>query len=198
MLPPGVETITGAQQTKQSIDQINSAFLDLIRTFLLIFAAVALLVATFSIYNTFSILVAQRTRESALLRAVGASRRQVTGALVGESLAVGVVASVLGLFGGVAVAAALKGAFAAFGGALPAGGLVFKTSTVVTGLIVGIIVTTLAGVVPAVHASRVPPLAAMRDVAVEPGGASRRRLVIGTLLTVVGVVIVLTAVVSSG
>src|SRR5205823_1620142 len=78
VLPPGVETITGAQQTKQSIDQINSAFLDLIRTFLLIFAAVALLVATFSIYNTFSILVAQRTRESALLRAVGASRRRCT------------------------------------------------------------------------------------------------------------------------
>ena len=195
VLPSRVEAVTGATATKESIDQINSAFLDLIRTFLLIFATIALLVASFSIYNTFSIIVAQRSRESALLRAVGASRRQVLAAVVGESVAVGLVASVLGLFGGVAVATALKGAFAVFGGSLPAGGLVFKAGTADAGLVVGFVVTVLAGIIPAVQASRVAPLAAMRDVALDRTDTSRRRAVVGAVLIGLGVVIVLSAVV---
>src|SRR3989440_1726019 len=142
-LPADVQAITGAKLTNENTSDINKEFLDLFTTFLVVFAGVALLVATFSIYNTFSIIVAQRTRESALLRAIGASRRQVLAAVVGESVVVGLVASVLGLFGGIAVATALKGAFAVFGGSLPAGGLVFKAGTAVAGLVVGFVVTVL-------------------------------------------------------
>src|SRR5439155_6764522 len=141
VLPTGAEAITGAQLTKENIGDINRAFLDLLRTFLVVFAAVALLVGTFSIYNTFSIIAAQRTREAALLRAVGATRGQVLSSVIVEAAAVGVAASVAGLFGGLAVAGLLKGMFDAFGFALPAGGLVFTGATAVTCLVVGIFVT---------------------------------------------------------
>ncbi len=198
VLPKGVQAITGSTQISENIDSINSGFLDLLRTFLLIFAGIALLVGTFSIYNTFSILVAQRTRESALLRAVGASRGQVFASIVGESIVVGVVASVAGLFGGVGVALGLKGIFSAFGGTLPAGGLVIKGSTVVISLIVGLVVTVLAGVAPAVNGSRTRPMAALREVATEGASASRPRAVVGAILVALGIVIVLTAVISGG
>jgi putative ABC transport system permease protein len=198
VLPRGVQAITGSTQISENIDSINSGFLNLLRTFLLIFAGIALLVGTFSIYNTFSILVAQRTRESALLRAVGASRGQVFAAIVGESIAVGIVASVAGMFGGVGVALGLKGVFSAFAGSLPAGGLVFKSSTVIISLIVGLVVTVLAGVMPAVRASRTRPIAALREVATEGATASRPRAVAGAILVSLGVVIVLTAVISGG
>jgi putative ABC transport system permease protein len=197
-LPQGVEAITGTQLVAENTSDTNETFLDLLTTLLLIFAGVALLVATFSIYNTFSILVAQRTRESALLRAVGASRRQVLVAVVGEALLVGAVASVAGLFGGVAIAGLLKGMFDAFGFALPAGGIVFKDSTVVVGLVVGVVVTLLASLAPAVKASRVPPLAALRDVAVERVDASLARAITGATLTIVGIGVVLFSVLSGG
>jgi len=197
-LPHGVEAITSTQLVKENTTDTNDTFLDLLTTFLLIFAGVALLVATFSIYNTFSILVAQRTRESALLRAVGARRRQVLVAVVGEALVVGAVASVAGLFAGVAIAGLLKGMFDAFGLALPAGGIVFNGSTVVIGLVVGVVVTLLASLVPAVKASRAPPLAALRDVAVERVDASCARVITGAALTIVGIGIVLVSVLSGG
>ena len=93
----------------ENADDINELFLDMLTTFLTVFAGIALLVATFSIYNTFSILVAQRTRDAALLRALGASRRQVLGSVVIEAAVVGVVASVVGLAGGLGVAGLLEG-----------------------------------------------------------------------------------------
>ena len=105
VLPRGVEAITGKQLTKENNDDINKAFLGFFEAFLLVFAFIALLVASFSIYNTFSIIIAQRTRESALLRAIGASRTQVLGSIALESTAIGLVASVLGLIVGIAVAA---------------------------------------------------------------------------------------------
>jgi putative ABC transport system permease protein len=198
VLPGDVEAITGARLTEENTSDINEQFLDLFTRFLLVFAGIALLVATFSIYNTFSILVAQRTRESALLRAIGAGRGQVLASVVFEALLVGLVASAAGLLGGLGIAGLLKGVFDSFGFALPAGGLTFKGSAVVISLVVGVVVTLLAGVAPAVRASRVAPLAALRDVSVDRTSASARRAMAGMALTVIGVVVVLTAVLGSG
>ncbi|HZD70748.1 MAG TPA: ABC transporter permease, partial [Actinomycetes bacterium] len=163
LLPVGVEAITGAQLVDESVTDINEGFLGLFRTFLLVFAGIALFVAMFSIANTFSIVVAQRTRESALLRAIGASRRQVLASVGLEAVAVGLVASVAGLAGGIGIATGLKAIFAGLGFPLPTSGLVFKASNAVISLGVGVGTTLLAGVLPAVRASRVAPLAALRE-----------------------------------
>jgi putative ABC transport system permease protein len=173
VLPGGVEAITGAQVTAEDTDELSGAFLDILRAFLIVFAGIALLVATFSIHNTLSIVAAQRTRESALLRALGASKRQVFRLLATESLLVGVFASVAGLFGGLGMATGLKAMFDAFGGALPDGGLVLTPVTIVVSLLVGVLVTLVAGLSPARRASRVPPIAALREAATEPRGRLR-------------------------
>jgi putative ABC transport system permease protein len=198
VLPPDVEGITGSALTEENTSDINEQFLDLFTTFLTVFAGVALLVATFSIYNTFSILVAQRTRESALLRAIGASRGQILTSVVVEAMLVGVVASVAGLLGGVGIAGGLKVLFDAVGFSLPAGGLVVKAPVVVIAIVVGIVVTLVAGVAPAVRASRVAPLAAIRDVSAARTRASLRRAITGVALTGLGVTVVLAAVLSGG
>ncbi|HEX2274579.1 MAG TPA: ABC transporter permease [Acidimicrobiales bacterium] len=194
VLPPGVEAITGAQLTEENLDDISAQFLDMLSAFLVVFAGVALLVASFSIYNTFSILVAQRSRDVALLRAAGATRRQVLVSALAETAVVGVVASVAGLAGGVALAGLLKGLFDTFGFSLPAGGLVFGPSSVVVSLVVGVVATLAAGAAPAVRASGVAPLAALRDVAVDSSGSSRARAVVGAVLMGAGVAAVLGAV----
>src|SRR6266545_4049824 len=195
--PAGVEAITGAQLSAESISAINQGFLGLFRTFLLVFAAIALFVAMFSIANTFSIIVAQRTRESALLRAIGASRRQVLTAVVLEALAVGLVASVAGLAAGLGIASGLKALFAGFGFPLPTSGLVFKANNAAISVAVGVGVTLLAGALPALRASRVAPLAALREVAAERG-ASARRAIAGAALAIAGVAVVVTAVPRGG
>jgi putative ABC transport system permease protein len=181
-----LEVLTGEEITEENQDDIAEA-LTFFSIFLGVFAGVALVVSVFSIYNTFSIIVAQRTRDMALLRAVGASRRQVLGSVLGESVVLGMVASLLGLAGGVAIVAVLKAMLAAFGLDLPAGGLVLKPSTVVISLVVGFVVTVVSAVGPAVRASRVPPLAAMRDVAIDTAARSRVRLVLGVIITLLGV-----------
>jgi putative ABC transport system permease protein len=198
VLPSGVEGITGTKLTGENTTDINKAFLDLFTTFLTVFAGVALLVATFSIYNTFSIIVAQRTRESALLRAIGAGRGQILASVVIEAVLVGVVASAAGIVGGLGIAGLLKGMFDAFGFSLPAGGLVFNASVAVIGMVVGLFVTLVAGVAPAIKASRVAPLAAIRDVSVERTTASPARAIAGIVVTGVGVAVVLAAVLSGG
>jgi putative ABC transport system permease protein len=198
VLPNGIEAITGARLTKENISDINSRFLNALRSFLVVFSGVALLVATFSIYNTFAIIAAQRARESALLRALGATRRQVLSAVIAEALIVGVVASVAGVFGGVAVAGLLKGMFDAFGFALPAGGLAFTVSTAVVSFVVGVLVTLVAAIAPAVRSSRVRPLAALRDTAAEAPRISPLRAGAGLALTAVGVAVVLVAVIRDG
>jgi len=187
VLPAGVQAITGAQLATENLDDINSGFLGFLSTGLTAFAAVALLVAAFSIYNTFSILAAQRGRESALLRALGATRRQLAVAGLAETLVVGVVGSVAGWAGGIGIAALLKGVFDGFGFALPAGGLVLRASSSVLAVSVGVAATVLAGVLPAVRASRVAPLAALRELAAEPARVSRVRSALGFLLTSGGV-----------
>ena len=189
----GLEVLTGEAFTAENTDDIGRRFLDMFTTFLTVFAGVALLVATFSIYNTFSILVAQRSRESALLRALGAARGQLVASVVIEALVVGLVASAAGLAGGVAVAGLLKGLFDGFGFSLPAGGLAFEPSTAVICMVVGTAVTLAAGVWPAVKASRVAPVAALRESAAEPPHASRLRAVAGAVLTALGAATVLSS-----
>ena len=118
--------ISGTELVEEANDQIDADFLGILRTFLTVFAGVALLVATFSINNTFAIIAAQRQRSSALLRAIGADRRQVLASLVGEALLVGIAASVVGLVVGLGLAQGLKALFDAFGFALPAGGMTLQ------------------------------------------------------------------------
>ena len=191
VLPDGVEAITGAQLTRENVDSVSTGFVSMFRTFLTLFAVVALLVAAFSINNTFAILVAQRTRESALLRAIGASRRQILVSVVAEATAVGVLATAAGLAGGIGLAALLKGAFAGLGFDLPATGLVFTASTAAICVPVGICVTVLAAVVPAVRASRTPPLEALREVAVEGTRTPKARTVAGGTITLAGAALAL-------
>ncbi len=198
LLPAGVEAITGAQQSDESITDINQGFLGLFRSFLLVFAGIALFVALFSIANTFSIIVAQRTREAALLRAIGASRRQVLAAVVLEALAVGLAGSAAGLGAGLAIASGLKAVFAGFGFPLPTSGLVFKADNAAVSLGVGVVVTLAAAVLPAVRAARVAPLAALREAAAPAAAVSPRRAIAGTALTVIGVAVVVAAVLVGG
>ncbi|MGH9182186.1 MAG: FtsX-like permease family protein, partial [Acidimicrobiales bacterium] len=184
-LPPGIEVLTGEQITEENQSDIKEQ-LSFFNIFLLIFAVVALFVGSFIIYNSFSIIVAQRTREMALLRAVGASRRQVTGSVMAEALVIGLLASVVGLAAGVGVAAGLKALLAGFGIEIPAGGIVLGPRTVIVSLIAGLGVSVVSAVVPARKAAKVSPLAALRDVAVDDSGRSRRRAVAGGVVVGVG------------
>ena len=188
-LPPGVTAMSGAAYTKANTDAIGTAFLTFFKGFLLVFAAVALLVAAFSIHNTYTILIAQRTRENALLRALGASRGQVLRSSLGEAAALGLVASAAGVVGGLGIAQALKALFDAAGFALPAGGLAVTKTTIALALLVGVGVTALAALSPAVRASRVAPLAALREASVgeTQSGFGRVRTPIGALLLAGGI-----------
>lgn len=184
-LPSTVEVRTGAQVIEDDQSEIREG-LSFFGTFLLTFALVALFVGSFIIYNTFSILVAQRTRELALLRALGASRRQVVVSVLVEAVLTGVAASVIGVIAGIGVARVLKGLLAAFGFDIPAGGTVLTLRTVVTALITGVVVTCAAALLPARRASRIPPVAAMRDVVEDTGGGLVRRLLIGGVVAAAG------------
>jgi putative ABC transport system permease protein len=180
VLPDGVEAVTGATVTEENQDAMREG-LSFFNTFMLVFALVALLVGGFIIFNTFFITVAQRTRENALLRAIGASRRQVLAAVLLEALGIGLVASALGLLAGIPLAAGLKALLAAFGFDIPAGGIVLATSSAVIAFSAGVIVTVVAAVSPSRKAAKVPPVAAMRDVAVSSTGyGSKQRIFVGT------------------
>jgi putative ABC transport system permease protein len=185
-LPTHVEVLTGDEITKETQDDIASdmAFFG---TFLLVFAGIALFVGAFIIFNTFSIIVTQRQREMALLRAIGASSKQVIRSVLLEATVVGAIASAAGLATGVGVAAGLKAMLAGFGLDLPSGSLVISNSTVITSVVVGTLVTLASAFVPARKAGKIPPVAAMRSVAIDRTGASKRRAVIGTGVTGLGV-----------
>src|SRR3954449_12315289 len=152
---------------------------------LLVFAFISVFVAVFIIFNTFTVLVAQRTRELALLRALGASRGQVLRAVVLEAFAVGLFAGVVGLGVGLLVAAGLRALISSFADGLDTVGLQIQPRTIIVGMLVAVVVTVAAAVVPAVRASRVPPIAAMRDDFVLPTASLRRRNTIGVVLLVV-------------
>jgi putative ABC transport system permease protein len=185
-LPGGTEAITGTDLADERTDAISAEFLDMVRTFLVIFAGIALVVATISISNTFTITVAQRTRELALLRAVGASKRQIRRSVTIEAVGVGVVASAIGVVAGLGVAAVLKGVFDAFGFALPAGGMELEPLSVVAGFVVGVVATFVAARTASRRAASLPPVAALRDTAAEPRSLSRRRTLVGAVVTAVG------------
>jgi putative ABC transport system permease protein len=176
-LPATVDVRTGAQQAAKDTSDLESN-LGFLRTFLLVFAYVALVVGAFIIFNTFSITVAQRTREFGLLRTLGGSRRQIMQMVVYEGLLLGVTGAVLGLLGGLVLAPALNELFKAFGAELPHNGTVVETRTIVVSLLVGTIVTLLAGLPPALRATRVPPLAAMREGVEIPRVVLSRRAIL--------------------
>jgi putative ABC transport system permease protein len=197
VLPKGVEAITGQQSAQENTDMISSQFLTVFTTFLLVFSGVALLVATFSIHNTFAIVVAQRTRENALLRALGAARRQVTAAALAEACVVALTASLTGLAGGIGIAAGLQALFPAIGFPFPDGDLVIKTLSMVLPLVVGIVVCLGSALLPARRAGRTAPLAALRETAVDTSGASRVRAVTGGALGALALATTLTGVLVS-
>jgi putative ABC transport system permease protein len=180
----GLEVLTGRQITEENQSDLKDQ-LSFITYFLLAFAIVSVLVGIFVIYNAFSIIVAQRGREMALVRAVGASRRQVRRSVFVEALAIGIGGSIIGFVLGLGVASVLVSLFD-----LP-GSLVVRPSAAIIALIVGVVVTVVSALVPAWRASRVPPVAAMRDLAVESGTVSRLRLVAGIVTTVAGLALVL-------
>ena len=187
-LPPGVEVVTGQTVADEQASTINNA-LGFFSTALLIFAFIALFVGGFTIFNTFSIIVGQRTRELALLRILGASRRQVFRSVLAEAAIVGLVASLVGLGLGVLAAVGLQALLKGFGITLPSNGLVFQTRTVVAALVVGVGVTVVSAISPARRAVRIPPMAAISDQVAETDQSSRRRVVTGSLLLVGGVVL---------
>lgn len=178
--------LTGEEAAEQAAAQIGE-FLGFITTALLVFAGVSLVVAAFLIFNTFTIVVAQRTRELALLRAIGAGRGQVLATVLVEALVVGVVGSALGLLVGIGVALGLRELLAAFGLDLPSGDLVVAARTPIAAMVVGPLVTVVAALVPALRATRVAPLAALRDVTAPAAPrAGWVRLGLGVLLLALG------------
>jgi putative ABC transport system permease protein len=185
VVPDQTEVLTGAQITAEDQGDIKDA-LGFFNAFMLAFAVIALFVGSFIIYNSFSILVAQRSKEMALLRAIGASRRQVLGSVLFEAVVVGVIASLLGLFAGVGVASMLKALLSALGIDIPAGGVVLTGRTVVVSFVAGLGVSVASAVFPARKAAKVPPIAAMRDVAIDNSGSSRRRVIVGVAITLLG------------
>jgi putative ABC transport system permease protein len=185
VLPAGLKATTGDQVRADDSDGVSTA-LGFITYILLGFGIVALLVGTFIIYNTFSMIVAQRQRELALLRAIGAERKQVRRSVVLEAAVIGVLGSLLGLAGGVGLAYGLHALLDALDLGLPSGGLVLSTRTVLVSLVLGTAVTVFAASAPARRAGRIAPVAAMREEFAAPTAASlRRRTAIGVVLGLV-------------
>jgi len=192
VLPRGVQVVTGQTVIDENTNSVTQA-LSFFSTALLVFALISLFVGAFTIYNTFSIIVGQRTRELALLRVVGASRRQVFRSVLAEATIVGFVSSAAGVGLGVLAAIGLEALVNGLGNSLPAGPLTFEPRTAIIGLAVGTVVTAGSAIGPARNAVRIPPVAALADRPADAGpgpglsGAGRRRLVSGAALAVVGV-----------
>ena len=168
LLSPTEVVRSGDAQAKKDKDTQTGGFIDFLRYALLAFAGVALFVGAFVIANTLSITIAQRMREFATLRTLGASRRQIMRAVVIEAFVIGVLGSVVGLFLGLALAKLLNVMFVAIGIDLPHGSTVFATRTVIVSMLVGTLVTLFASIRPARRATRVPPIAAVREGSVLP------------------------------
>ncbi|WP_171064097.1 ABC transporter permease [Actinomadura soli] len=185
------QVLTG-EQLAEEYSTLIAQFTKFINYALLAFAFTALFVGSFIIVNTFSIILAQRTRELALLRCLGASRRQLLASVLGEASIVGLLASVVGLGVGVLIAVALNAAFTALGVDLPSTTLEVRPRTILVSLLLGLVVTVAASVLPAVRATRVPPMAALQQHIVTALPHSvRRRALAGGLITVTGVALLL-------
>jgi putative ABC transport system permease protein len=180
-----IEAITGKRLAEEQAGVVQEAISGL-SVFLLVFAAISIFVSAFIIFNTFTMLVAQRVRELALLRAVGASRGQVQLSVQAEAAVIGFAGALLGLLLGALLALGLRGLFSATGVKLPAGDLVFLPRTILVAFAVGLLVTGVAAFVPARTAATVPPVAAMRETYVLPTRSLRTRAVGGAVTTVLG------------
>ncbi|HKT43465.1 MAG TPA: FtsX-like permease family protein [Gaiellaceae bacterium] len=183
ILPPTAQVRTAQAQAKQATKDTNG-FLSIINDFLLAFGGVALFVGSFVIANTLGITIAQRTRELATLRTLGATRKQVLGSVLIEAFVIGVFAAVVGLFLGLGLAKGLNSLLVHFGLDLPQAGTVFATRTIVVALVVGIVITLLAALRPAIRATRVPPISAVREGAILPTSRFARFGVAAALLTI--------------
>ncbi|MCU0313058.1 MAG: ABC transporter permease [Solirubrobacteraceae bacterium] len=197
-LPRTLNVRTGEGQADEQARETNDS-LGFLRTALLAFAGIALFVGAFIIFNSFSITVQQRLRELGLLRTMGASRRQVLASVIAEGLLIGFAGSLLGLALGLALAPGLKAMFVAFGIDLPTTELQVQTRTIVVALAVGTVVSMLASIAPAVRATRVPPMAALRESAAPTTArVSRRATILALLLTAAGVVLICLGLFGSG
>ncbi|MGV9411980.1 ABC transporter permease [Nocardia sp. NPDC003693] len=186
---PNYKVQNGDQVREDMKKEVGDA-LKFINYFLLAFGSIALIVGTFIIYNTFSMLVAQRLRELALLRAVGASRGQVGRSVVGEALIIGIIGSALGLAAGVGLAFGLSAMLNAFDLGLPTGSMSVQPRTIVVGLLVGVLVTVVSAYAPARRAATIPPVEAMRAEFSSHDGSLRMRSIVGAVLAVAGVALV--------
>ena len=194
LLPATAQVKTAEAQTQEAVDDVSST-LGIFQKVLLAFGVIALFVGAFVIANTLSITIAQRVREFATLRTIGGSRRQVLKTVLLEALVIGLLASVLGLFLGLGIAKALDALFSAMGVNFPKTGTVFATRTIVVSILVGVVVTLLASLRPAIKATRVPPIAAVREGATLPVTRLSRfgpvfslgTLALGILLLVYGI-----------
>ena len=185
-LPRDIEAKTGAEDAAQQSADIKDGF-SFLTTFLLVFAGISVFVGAFLIFNTFSITVAQRTREFGMLRTLGASSRQVLATVFSEALLLGIIASIIGIVAGLGFVALVTGAFKAMGFELPQSGIVINAPSIVVPLIVGIVSTLLSSIVPALRATRVTPLEALRDDAQGRDRPSRRRVWVARALVLLGI-----------
>jgi putative ABC transport system permease protein len=183
--PAGLRVETAAQSATRQSDQIRDN-LGFLRIALLVFAFVALLVGAFLIFNTFSITVAQRIHEFGMLRTLGASRGQILASVVIEALAIGILGALLGLIGGYAIAAGLNALFVAIGIDLPTTDLVTKSRTVIVSLLIGVGVTLVSSLIPALRSTRVPPIAAL--LAIQVTGSRRRTAINAALAVLLGAI----------
>jgi len=163
VVPPGVEVKTGAQAAADQTKQLSDAIGTFLKPALLSFGGIAVLVGAFIIFNAFSMTVAQRRREFAMVRALGASRRQVMVSITVEALAMGIFASLLGMVAGLGIAAGVNQLFQAMKIDIPHSGLALEPRTIIVALAVGVLVTLLSAIIPAARATRVPPIAALQE-----------------------------------
>jgi putative ABC transport system permease protein len=196
---PRIEVKTGIQDAKDSAGDINDAIGSFLTPALLAFGVIALFVGAFIIFNTFSITVAQRLREFAMLRTLGAARRQVMQAVAAEALVIGLLSSLIGLACGYLVAVGIGALFSAIGFGLPTNSPTLAVRTVVLALIVGVGVTLLASIGPARRATKIPPIAALREGAVLPRGRfARFQPAFAALFALAGVLLIVQGFSGSG
>ena len=192
-----IEVLTGEQITRESQNDVKDA-LGFFNTFLLVFGVIALLVGSFIIFNTFSIIVAQRGREMALLRAIGAKRGQVIRSVLFEALLVGIAASIIGFVGGVLLAGLLKALLSVLGVDIPASSISIPPTAVIWSFIVGMGVTIIAAVFPAIRASRIPPIAALQRIGTDQSAGTWKRILAGLIVTAIGIFFVLSGLFGNG